>query len=250
MRRLLCLALLLALAVPAVAQTERPSDDDARLDRVLDALDLDRLAAGLMRGMTSDRLIRTAIESIPREAVRAAVRARLAESYSRARADALLADLDAVAAYVDRAVRLQDPEAVAPAARALFNPLKKGALADSTEAARFVHASGVSDLLREMFRGMVQGAIDASPEARADVSRTGESVDDLVDRQMVVLLEYSVTIDRLTPTTPRRRQALAFAESDAGRWAIDAAFGGVRDAYVPALVEGVLVMFEEHSGRP
>jgi TonB family protein len=108
-------------------------------------------------------------------------------------------------------------------------------------AVRFVEASGLVDFTREVLQDLFRALVARVPEARDELTGDGRSVEAIVEEQVGQMAPVYVLAARLgRPTLREQRVALAVAESDAGRWATAAVFDGIREVYVPALVDALV----------
>lgn len=235
------LVLLLALAAPAAAAQPRLAPaDSVHIERLLDGMELERQSSSSLSRMLADPTTAGAVDRLPPGAFRQAVRAHLATGYTPARADALDAGIadGRYGATVDLALALESPDLMARLTRAMMAAPKKGTLGDSLDAVRFVRASGLIEYTRATLRDVFEVLTETVPILREEMEDSGRTLDETLDMQFAEIEPMYVLVVRTAPPGDRVRPAtLAFAESDAGRYASEAVYGGMRDAFVPVLVE-------------
>lgn len=240
-------ALLVLLPLAAHAQ---PADSDAALlDRVLAALRVGEQAETALSSMqtrlgTGEPLFRP--EAVA-DSVRARLRADLRPDLLR---DALLfLQSPGYARQLDRSRAFsQDPMALARLALDINAP-KKGSLADSALAARYVDSAGTARQMTAILERAMRTVAETVPAAQADLAQRGQTADEAIaevvaqlNEQMTPLYIASARVV-LGGTPPAEVEAaIAYYRSPAGRYVTEAQTEGTLAAVLPGIVQFVTAM--------
>ena len=214
--------------------------DDALIDRVVAVMKVEVQAAQALGPLFSSAALGTDPVAVA-DSVRAAFRADFRPDLLRT----ALATLEGPV-YVRFVARTQgrtpDPAALIGVAYGV-SPPKKGTLADSLLAARYVAANRTVELAASVAEQGIRAVIARVPEARLDLETRGQTVDEAIAGAIAGIREqtgplYRASARLVLAGTPAGEveAAIAYAESAAGRYVRETTMQGVIAAVTPGIV--------------
>lgn len=241
------LAAALFVLIPLTAHAQ-PADA-ALLDRVVGALRVGQQAETALASMqgrlgTSDRLFDP--EAVA-DSVRARFRADLRPDLLR---DALAhLQTPGYARQLDRSRALsQDPTALVRLSLGIDAP-KKGSLADSALAARYLDAAGTVRQMTEILTRSMRAVVGTVPAAQADLDQRGQTADEAIaetvaqlNEQMAPLYLASARVVLAGVPPAEVEAAIAYYASPAGQYVTEAFTEGTLAAVLPGIVQWVTGM--------
>ncbi|MEM6288031.1 MAG: TonB family protein [Bacteroidota bacterium] len=257
--RLLIPAFLLLL-LPAAAHAQATAADSALVEAVLDATDWDVLEAGFMTGMTAQAGPAGApgFEDIfDLEAVRDTARSALLADPDPDRLGAILTYLQSptnealTARSLANMEQMQTPAGMQRFMEQIQDPApKKGTRADEGLARRLVEAQDLSDRTFVTMRRTFEALAEKIPAFQAELDQAPGGIDALVPEpdpatlaQMDLMQVRGAQIGNAGLPDAMLREAVAFAESEAGRFYNDLIFEATLDAAIPRMVDVMAEMF-------
>ena len=229
---------LLALVLFPLAAAAQP--DDALIDRVVAAVKVEAQAGQALGPLVSTEALgvdpAAAVDS-----VRAAFRADFRPDLLRT----ALATLEspAYARFAERTQgRTPDPAALIGIAYG-SSPPKKGTLADSLLAARYVDANETVELAIAVVEQGIRAVVATVPAARLDLETRGQTVDEAVAGALAGIREQTAPLYRASARLALAgvpagevEAAIAYAGSAAGRYVRETTARGVIAAVTPGIV--------------
>ena len=185
------------------------------------------------------------------DAVADSVRVRLlADARPDELADALVfLRSPAFGRLLDRAqANAQDPMATARVALGIDTP-KKGTLADSLLAARYVDAAGTARQMTTILERSMRAVVETVPAARADLERRGQTAEEAIaetvgqlGEQMGPLYVASARVGLAGVPPGEVEAAIAYYASPAGQYVTRALTDGTLAAVLPGIVQWATAM--------
>ena len=239
MRRFVFALVLFPLAATAQPATAQPAGD-ALVDRVVAVLQVEAQSGVALGPLFPSDALGVDPAAIA-DSVRAAFRADFRPDLIRA----ALATLEGPA-YVRFVARTQgrtpDPGAIVGIAYG-GSPPKKGSLADSLLADRYVAANGLIELAVSVAEQSIRTVVAEVPEARLDLDARGQTVDEAIAGAIAGIRDQTGPLYRASARLVLAgvpvgdvEAAIAYAESAAGRYVRETTARGVIAAVTPGIV--------------